>query len=114
MSTQQTNKEGATKKRVVQKGYREARRLDSLRAILEDAVLRRYLWEVLEKTTPLGDPRMWAGGMYDTHATAANAAVQALGASILNDIVEINPQAFLLYMEERQLLNKEEEGLQDV
>jgi len=114
MSHQQTDKPAAIKKREVQKGYREARRLDSLRAILEDAVLRRYLWELLDKMEPLGDARMWSPhGGYDTHATAANAAVKALGSSILNDIAEINPQAFLLYLEERKLLSKEEEGLQD-
>ena len=113
MSTQQTNKEGANKKRRTQKGYREARRLESLRTILDDPLSCRYLWEMLDKTLPLADPRAYGVNGFDSHATAANAAVQALGVSILNDMVEIDPSAFTRYLEERKNLKKEEEGLQD-
>jgi len=113
MTTRKTNKPGAEKKRKVQRSYREARRLESLKVILDDPLPCRYLWELLEKMMPLGDSRAYDPKGFDPYATAANAAVQALGVSIMEDIINIEPEAFLRYLEERKNLSKEEEGLQD-
>jgi len=109
MSTQQTNKPAANKKREVQFGYREARRHEALQAILTDPIARRYLWELLSKMVPLGDSRAFdPQGAYDTHRTAGREAVKEFGAAIVNDILKINPEAFLLYVKESKYLDKKE------
>ena len=113
MSTQQTNKEGANKKRRTQKGYRKARREESLRALLDEPIMCRYLWHLLEDLGPFGSANVWTPAGYDTHATAAANALKGMGSQVIDEIVSINPGSLLKYLEERKNLKKEEEGLQD-
>lgn len=113
MAVQQSDKKGATEKRKIQVAYREARRRDGLKAILDDPVASRFLWEIILQLGPLTDPRSFPTGTYDTHMTAAQAALQGAGIWIINEILETDPKAFLRFVEESKTLDKEEEGLQD-